>query len=489
MVRQFRWMHRYGPVVRGDRGSRWTTEQRWTLLAMSSANFAVALDFAGLNVALPTIGDDLGASTAGLQSITISYLLTLTVFLVPAGRIADVLGRRRLCAWGLVVFTIGSVVSMVAGSPTELAVARGVTGVGAAILMATTLSLVGAAFPWKAGRGRAIGLWSAVGAVGSAIGPLLAGVLTSAASWRWFFALAVPLSLITFAATSTGRVPESRSDDAAATIDWLGATLLTLGLGGGVLALLMAPTHGWGAAPVIASALVGGVGFVAFGVRERTARDPLIELRRFRNIGFVVSSSVAFVANVGFAAVMFFIALYLQQVEGLGAAEAGATFLALTASLIVLSPVAGRLSARAGVDVVMGIGMMALTTSFAVFALVDESTGLALAFVGLLLSGAGQAFAFAGSNLGAISSVSASAIGAASGLVNGIRQAGALVGLAITGAIFRHVAGNDPGPAAFVEGLRPTMIFVAVLCAGGAALALATRARVDAAAPVAPPPS
>jgi MFS family permease len=446
---------------------------------MASANFALALDFAGLNVALPDIGEDLGATTAGLEWINIAYLLTLTVFLVPAGRAADLWGRRRLCMGGLVVFTAGSVVSIVAGSPDGLAVARGVTGIGAAILMATTLSLVGAAFPWDAGRGRAIGLWTAVGAIGSASGPLFAGVLTSVASWRWFFALAVPLALVTLVIVGAGRVPESRGDDDGKGLDWVGTVLLTLGLGGVVVAFSLAPNDGWTATPPLAAIVVGAIGLVGLAVRERTTENPLIALGRFNNIGFVVSSTVAFIANVAFAAVMFFIALYLQDVYGLEAAETGAIFLALTASLVVLSPIAGRISPRIGVDLVMGIGMSVLTASFLVFAVVGEQAGIALAIVGLLLSGAGQAFAFDGSNLGAINSVPEAAIGAASGLINGIRQAGALLGLAFTGSLFRHIAGNDPTDAQFVEGLRPTMLFVAFVCGCAAVLALATRGRVD----------
>jgi len=450
---------------------------------MSSANFAVSLDFAGLNVALPDIGDDLGASTAQLQWITISYLLTLTVFLVPAGRAADLFGRRRMCMGGLIVFTIGSVVSAVAGTPEELAMARGVTGIGASFLIATTLSLVGAAFPWDAGRGHAIGLWTAVGAVGSATGPLFAGILTETTSWRWFFALAVPLAVTTLAVIAAGRVPESRSDDEARSLDWFGAVLIMLGFGGLVLAFLTAPSLGWGTPSVFVPAAVGGLALVGFVVRERTAADPLVQVRTFRNVGFIVSSWVAFLANAAFAAVMFFIALYLQDVYGIDAAEAGAVFLALTASLIVLSPVAGRLSQRVGVDLVMGMGMAVLTVSFLVFATVDEASGLTLAIVGLLLSGAGQAFAFDGSNLGAINSVPPSAIGSASGLVNGVRQAGALLGLAVTGALFRNIAGNDPGDAQFIEGLRPTMLFVAGLCAIGTVIAVATRSRFERAAP------
>jgi EmrB/QacA subfamily drug resistance transporter len=446
---------------------------------MASANFAVSLDFAGLNVALPDIGIDLGASTAGLQWITVAYLLTLTIFLVPAGRVADILGRRRLCSAGLVVFTIGSVVSAVSGSPAQLAVARGITGIGAAVLIATTLSLVGTAFPEPKSRGRAIGLWTAIGAIGSASGPLFAGVLTSVLSWRWFLALAIPFALVTLAIIARGHVPESRDEDAPSRIDWLGIILLTLGMGGVVLALLAGPTRGATNPLVVGAMIVGVISLVAFSMHEHRTHDPLVEIHQFHNPGFVVSSVVAFIANIAFAAVMFFMALYMQDVVGLSAAESGAMFLALTASLIVLSPVAGRACPRIGVALVMGLGMLALTASFAALAFLDEGAALGLLVLGLVLSGAGQAFAFDGSNLGAINSVSIHSIGAASGLINAVRQAGGLLGLAFTGAMFREIAGNEPTSSQFIDGLRPTMAFVAVLCALGAIVALHGHARVD----------
>ena len=217
--------------------------------------------------------------------------------------------------------------------------------------------------------------------------------------------------------------------------------------------------------------------------QERRSSSPLVDATHFRARGFRVSCVVAFLANVAFAAVMFFLALYLQDVYGLGPAGAGATFLALTVALVVLSPVAGRGTARWGATPVMGVGMAILSVSFLVFALIDVDTGLWLVVIGLLLSGGGQAFAFNGSNLGAVASVSEADLGVASGMVNGMRQAGSLIGLAVAGALFRTIGGTDPGPHQFIEALRPTMLFVAVVCAGGMVIAFMARRRDLAAAP------
>lgn len=447
---------------------------------MSVANVAVALDFAGVNVALPTIGSELDASTGTLEQITLAYLLTLTVLLVPAGRVADLRGRRRIWLVGLSVFAVASLASAAAQSSLQLVLARGATGIGAAIITATMLSLMATAFQTADDRGRAVGAWSAIGAIGVAIGPLVAGILTGVGSWRWFFALGVVLAVV---AAAAGRgVPES-SDESGDRVDWWGATMLIVALTAFVLALHFAPQSSPGPAIGLALAVVTVVATGLFVRQERRSASPLVDPTHLQSRGFRVSCAVAFLANVAFAAVMFFLALYLQDVYGLGPAGAGATFLSLTVALALLSPVAGRGSARWGATPVMGVGMAILSVSFLVLALIDVDTGLGLVIVGLFLSGGGQAFAFNGSNIGAVASVPAEDLGVASGVVNGIRQAGSLIGLAAAGALFRTIAGTDPGPHQFIVALRPTMLFVAAICAGGMVLTLVARRRDLASAP------
>jgi MFS family permease len=300
-------------------------------------------------------------------------------------------------------------------------------------------------------------------------------------SWRWFFALGVVLA-VAAAVLAGGGVPES-SDARGERVDWAGAAMLIVALTAFVLALHFAPHGSPGPEIALAMAVVAIVATVLLVRQERRSSCPLVDPTHLRSRGFRVSCAVAFLANVAFAAVMFFLALYLQDVYGLGPAGAGATFLALTVALALLSPVAGRGSARWGATPVMGVGMAILSVSFLVFALIDVDTGLGLVIIGLFLSGGGQAFAFNGSNLGAVASVPAEDLGVASGVVNGTRQGGSLIGLAVAGALFRIIGGTDPDPHQFIEALRPTMLLVAVVCAGGAVLALVARRRDLASAP------
>ena len=450
---------------------------------MSIANFAVALDFLGVNVALPAIGRDLGGSTGALQWVTTAYLLTLTTLLIPAGRAADLFGRSRTCMLGLVVFAAGSVVSAVSGTIDVLVLARGVTGVGAAILTATTLAIVSDAFPDHAVRGPAIGVWTAIGAVGSALGPPVAGVVTQEASWRWFLVFAVPLTgtALVFLIRRGLRDPERTGRGRSDSMDWTGAALMIAGVGALVVVLLEGPNLGWSSTVVIGAATASVVALGALVARERTARHPLVQVARFRDRQFVTSSGVAFIANIAFVCVMFFMTLYLQQVRGLTPSEAGLVFLALSAALVVGSPIAGRLVVRAGGAPVMAAGMALITASFVILGVVGIATGVAVVVSGLVLSGLGQAFVFDASNTTALDAIDDSQAGAAAGLVSGARQAGSLLGLAVAGSVFRLLEQSAPAGAsadrAFLDALEPTMLGVAVCCAAGVVVAMLGRAR------------
>jgi len=456
---------------------------------MSIANFAVALDFLGVNVALPAIGRDLGGSLGELQWVTTAYLLTLTTVLIPAGRAADLFGRTRTCMVGLGVFAMGSVVSALSGTIGVLTVARGVTGVGAAILTATTLAIVSDEFPDHSARGPAIGVWTAIGAVGSALGPPVAGIVTQAASWRWFLVAAVPLTgtALLFLVSRGRRDPETSRPgrmgppEGSDSMDWTGAALISIGVGAIVVVLLEGPNLGWGSPAVTGAAVGAAVGLTLLAVRERTAPTPLVDVARFRDRRFATSSGVAFLANVAFASVMFFMTLYLQQVRGLTSSEAGLVFLGLSVALVVGSPVAGRLVVGIGGTTVMAGGMALLTASFVILGLVGLGTGMAVIVVGLVLSGLGQALAFDASNTTALDAVDDAAAGAAAGLVSGARQAGSLLGLAVAGSVFRVLERNAESAVstkqAFVDALEPTMLGVAACCAIGVVLAVWARSR------------
>lgn len=445
---------------------------------MAAANVLVTLDFFGLNTALPTIGRELGGDTQSLQWIANVYLLALAAPLVAAGRIGDLLGRRRVCIVGLVVFAAGSAASAAAGTLPVLYVARGVTGFGAAMITATALAIVDASFePGR--RAFAIGVWSSVGAVGSAIGPLVGGLVTEALSWRWFFVLTVPFTVLT-AMITAAWVGESRDEASERSFDLAGTCTVTFGLAGVVYGLVRGPDQGWTDSLVLASLFVGGVLLVLFVVAERRAKIPLVDLTLFERPAFISPSIVAFVANAAFGVTMLYLTLYLQDERGLSPIATGLTFLALTAPLAALSPFVGRAVPLIGGRVLMTAGCAILVGSFATFALIGPDAGLLLALGGLALAGVGQALAFNVSNIAALAAVPDSQVGVASGAVNGFRQVGTLFGLAIAGAVFNVF---DHPESAFLEAFRPTMIVIGALCAVTIPLALRRSRLEDAPAP------
>jgi len=426
---------------------------------MAAANVLVTLDFFGLNTALPSIGKELGGDTQSLQWIANIYLLALAAPLVAAGRIGDLVGRRTVCLIGLVVFAAGSAASAASESLGVLFVSRGVTGLGAAMITATALAIVDSSFPPER-RSFAIGVWSSVGAVGSAIGPLLGGLVTEVLSWRWFFVLAVPFVLVC-AVVTAAWVEESRDTTAARTFDLAGTVTITFGLAGVVFGLVRGPDAGWADQLVLSSLFVGVVLLVLFVVAERRAAVPLVNLKLFERPQFLSPATVAFVANAAFGVTMLYMTLYLQNERHLSPIETGIVFLALTIPLAVMSPYVGRAVPVIGARVLMTVGCTFLVASFAAFALIGARTGLLLVIAGLILAGIGQALAFNVSNIASLAAVPDSQVGVASGAINGVRQVGTLVGLAIAGAVFNAF---DEPESAFLHALRPTMITIGAIC-------------------------
>jgi MFS family permease len=445
------------------------------VVVLCAVNLLVAADFLGASVLLDPIGRDLHMGTATLAWVVNGYLLTLAAPLIAFGRAADAVGAVRLTRLGLLAFAVGAAVTGVAGSEEVLIAGRMVQGVGASILTATGLSLVStAAAPGE--RGRVVGIWAGVGAVGSAAGPLLAGALEALGSWRIFFLVDVPFALVVLWFLRDARDAERSAAPAA--VDVVGVVCLTLGLGGAVLALLAGPDSGWGSVPVVG----GGIGAVAlltvFAVRDARATHPLLDRRLFGGYRYRAVATAAFVGNVAFAVVAFFASLYLQQVQDLDPVAAGAVFLAMTVPLIALSPRVGAWSERFAVGRLMAGGLVIVAISVVLFAGLGVDDGLGPVIVALVLSGAGQALVFNVSNIAAVDAA-VGAAGLESGMINEVRQIGALVGLAGFGALFAalQAAGHGSAASVFVAALRlPNLIL-----AGGCVLAAAyvVRARQD----------
>ncbi|MEP6623922.1 MAG: MFS transporter [Acidimicrobiia bacterium] len=441
------------------------------VIVLCVVNVIVALDFLGASVLLDPIGHDLHLSTGDLTWVVNGYLLTLAAPLIAAGRAADRFGAVRLTRIGLVAFAGGALVTGLAGSAELLVVGRMVQGLGASVLAATGLTLVnGSAAP--ADRGRVVGIWAGVGAVGSAAGPLIAGLIEAVSVWRVFFLIDVPIALLV-----AWLLRAQRDDPTARSTTPIGlrsVIALTAGLGLAVFAALQAPESGWNSAAVVGSAASAAVLLVWFAIEERRSPTPVLPRSGFARGRARSAATTAFVGNAAFAVVAFFASLSLQQVQDLSSVAAGGVFLAMTVPLMVLSPVAGSATRRARPSVLMAAGLAVVGVSVALFAALGGGGGLAVLVGALVLSGVGQAFVFNVSNVVAMSTADAMAGGLASGVINEVRQLGALIGLAAVGAAFAGIQGSAPGShaEAFVTALRAPSLALAAVCIAAAIFVL-----------------
>ncbi|MBK5289927.1 MAG: MFS transporter [Acidimicrobiia bacterium] len=431
------------------------------VVVLCAVNVIVALDFLGASVLLAPIGHDLHLSTADLAWVVNGYLLTLAAPLIAAGRAADTYGPIRLTRLGLVGFAAGALMTGAANSAEVLVAGRMVQGLGASVLAATGLTLVNAAAP-VGDRGRVVGIWAGVGAVGSAAGPLVAGLIEAASVWRVFFLIDVPVALIV--AWLLRREHDAPRPARREAVGLRPASWLTVGLGLLVFAVLAGPETGWGSGWVFGPALGGVALLVAFGIDQRHRDDPLIPVRLLRGPGYGAVAVTAWMGNAAFAVVAFFASLYLQQVQGLDPVVAGAVFLAMTIPLMVCSPIAGAWTRRFAGSRLMAVGLVIVGVSVAMFARLGTDDGVLVLVVALVVAGIGQALVFNVSNVAAMAGASGAAGGVASGVINEIRQLGALVGLAVISGLFAALQARASGTAAeaFVSALRfPSLVLAA----------------------------
>jgi EmrB/QacA subfamily drug resistance transporter len=411
--------------------------KRLVIVAMAGGMLLITLDFFGLTVALPKIGEDLKASTASLLWVVNAYLLAFAAPIIAVGRLADIVGRRKVFLSGIVIFVVASAVCGFAQSPAMLIVARLVQGVGGGIMFATALSVVSNAFPADE-RSSAIGIWSGIGCVGSAIGPFVAGVLTQSASWRWFFFINIPVGIAVIILTLT-NVEESKDETFTGSIDWTGFGLITAGMVLFILALQDSGTEGWGSPLILGSLVAGVLLLIAFVVVETRVKDPLVEFGLFRSLPFAGAAIVSFVGNWMFGSILFFLTLYLQEVLDLKPLETGLVFLTFTIPLIAMSPVSGRAVSKYGPQNLMAIGEALITVGLVCFALLDAASGVGLVIGGLVIAGFGQGFSFNISNSAGMESIPDDKAGIGSGVLSLTRLMGIIVGLALSGALFKGV--------------------------------------------------
>src|SRR3954451_14199089 len=405
----------------------------WTLAAVSFGLFMIMLDNTIVNVALPTIQESLHLKISELEWVVAGYALTFGAFMLTGGKLADLFGRRLIFVAGLVVFTASSLACGLANGPEVLIGARVVQGLGAAMMNPATLSIITVTFPPRQ-RGTAIGIWAGVSALALAIGPLVGGVITERINWSWIFFINVPVGVLAIAAAFV-FIDESRDTSDEQRPDVPGLASSTLGLFALSYGLIEANTYGWTSGRILASFALAVVSLAAFVQLERKQRVPMLELALFRNRGFTGANAVMLLVGLAMFGVFFYVSLYVQQVLGYSAIQAGASFLPWTVLIILLAPQAGRLSDRIGPKPFVSGGMVVLTGALILFARMGLHESFWSLLPGMLLGGVGMSLAMAPTTAAAMSSVPPDKAGVGSAVLNSMRQVGGSLGIAIMGAI------------------------------------------------------
>ncbi|MGL6278179.1 MAG: MFS transporter [Gaiella sp.] len=460
----------------------------WIVLVLVClAQFMVVLDATITNVALPSIQQDLNMSDADLQWIVNAYTLVFGGFLLLGGRAGDLIGRKRVFLAGVVLFTVASLLCGLAPSDTWLIVARGLQGLGAALVSPAALSIVTTTFAEGAERTKALGVWAAIAVGGGAVGLVLGGLLVDTLSWEWIFFVNVPVGIAAFA-LSVVLVPESVDEHAHRSFDVLGAVTVTGGLVALVYGIVRSAESGWGSTEVLGFLALAALLLSAFVAIELRARAPLVRLDIFRvrtlraaNVAMLLVASALF-------AMFFFNTLYVQRVLGYSALEAGVAFLPFTAGIIVGSVVSQKLIPALGARETPIVGLvMAIAGMLLFLRLQPDGTYVGDLLPGILLTSIGMGLVFVPVTLIATSGLPAEDAGLASGLFNTSQQIGGALGLAVlstlaTDRTAEELAslGGAPTPAdqasALVEGFHVAYLAGALLL-GAAALVLVVMLR------------
>ena len=432
--------------------------RRWIALALLCvAQFVVVLDASITNVALPTIGESLQISQDNLSWVVTAYALTFGGFLLLGGRLADLLGRRRVFMSGLIVFALASLAGGFAESEGMLIAARAVQGLGAAILSPAALSIVTTTFRDGAERNKALGVWGAVAGSGGAAGVLLGGVLTEYLGWEWVLWVNVPIG-IAAAAIAPSLIRESRSESDTRAFDFAGAVSVTAGLSLLVYALIEAPDAGWGSSQTV-GLLAGALALLgAFVAIERRSASPLMPFGIFRNRTLTGANVVGVLTGASLFSMFFFISLYMQNVLGYSAIKAGLSYLPLALTIIIAAGVASGLVTRLGYKPILATGMVFIAGGLVWFSQISpDGTYLGDVLGPSILAAIGLGLAFVPQTIAAVSGVKEHLAGLASGLINTSQQVGGAVGLAVLSTVaFPQIedglftAGSDPAAAAVV---------------------------------------
>ena len=428
-------MSRYRHLIT-DENRKW-----WTLGAMCFALFMIMLDNTVVNVALPSIQRDLGASISGLEWTINGYTLSFAVLLATGGRLGDIFGRRRMFIVGVIVFTLSSATAGFATDTLSLVISRVAQGMGAAFMMPGTLSIITDAFPARE-RGKAIGTWAGVSALALAIGPVLGGFLTEHVSWRAIFFINLPVGAAAVLA-ALFAVRESRDETVGREVDYLGVAALTAGLTALVLALIEGNSWGWGSPQIIALFVSSAVLLAAFVAVELRVKAPMVEFGLFADRNFIGAVSVAFIVSFAMLGMFFFLALYMQNILGFSPLEAGVRFLPTTLVIMVVAPIAGRLADRVGPRWPIAVGLALVTFALFEFTRIDTATTYSDLLPGFMLMGVGIALTMSPMSTAAMNAVDQTKAGIASGVLSTFRMVGGTFGVAAIGALFQGQARSN----------------------------------------------
>jgi EmrB/QacA subfamily drug resistance transporter len=439
------------------------------LLVVSAATAMLLLDVTVVNVALPAIRADLGASFAEMQWVIDAYALTLAATLLSAGALADRIGRRAVFIWGLALFTACSALCAAATSPAFLDLARAAQGVGAAAMFASSLALLANEFQGSE-RGFALGVWGGVTGAALAIGPLIGGVLTDELNWRWIFLVNLPIGGLLIWLTARS-LPESREErppplDLAGMVTFGAACFLA------TYGLIRGNEDGWGSLAIAGSLVAAALLLAAFVAIERRSAAPMLPLSLFRIPAFTGTALVAFAQSVALYPLLLFVAIYLQAGLGLSPTETGLRILPLTLVLVVVAPISGRLTNRWPLRVPLTTGLVLIGVGLLLMRAVDADSEWTVLLPGLLVGGLAIGVISPALAAAMVSVLPVERSGLASGINNTFRQLGIAIGIAGLGAIFEHQASQALGlRIGIVAGLDSVLAVAAATAFVGAAVA------------------
>lgn len=447
---------------------------RWVLLATVLGTSMAFLDATVVNIALPTIGEDLDAGLTGLQWTVNAYTLALAGLLLLGGSLGDHFGRRRIFCVGAVWFALASLICGIAPSSEVLIAARALQGAGAAMLTPGSLAIIEASFH-RADRGAAVGAWSGLGGIAGALGPFVGGYLIQAASWRLIFLINLPIAAAVVW-VARRHVPETRDESVRTSpLDLRAAAVTALGLAAATYGLTEGPHRGWGSPVVVGSILLGLAALVAFVLLERGREGALVPLELFSSRQFSAANAVTFVVYAALGGALFLLPIQLQQTVGFTPLEAGAALVPMTIVMLLLSARAGRLAQRIGPRLPMSAGPIIASVGLVLLSRIDaSSTYVATVLPGVVVFALGLSLTVAPLTSTVLSAGGEAHAGVSAAVNNAVARIGGLIAVAVIPAAAGISATDAFGSASFGDGFSQGMLIAAAVCAAGGLLAAVT---------------